>query len=241
MHTHSLRTIFVDSRYASSGTSSNFLFPLRDTLHLDEGVRIHVDNVRFTDSFPTITTANQNLYFSNGSTGVLHFQIAPGAYSALDLATSIQAATGYTCAYNPQLNSLTIFNPHPILSDTQAIAAGFNPPNSINATLGLDSAQLSSGQTVFPFVTVQPYQEVFLRSRTLKVRGVHGNLKENDILCAIQLTGGFTSIVNFSMPVTTWHDSHHINASTLDFQLTDRHCIPLDLKSSLAFQITFDD
>ena len=70
---------------------------------------------------------------------------------------------------------------------------------------------------------------------------MHGNLKENDILCSIPLTGGFTSIVNYAMPQTTWHDTHHINASTLDFQLTDRNCIPLDLKSSLAFQLTFDD
>ena len=33
----------------------------------------------------------------------------------------------------------------------------------------------------------------------------------------------------------------HMNLSHLDFQLTDKDSRPLDLHSSLAFQVSFDD
>ena len=240
--THSLNTLYVDSRYAVQGGSSNFKIDLSRPLVVKDGVRMRIDHVRFTDTFPIITGFNKFLYFSNGSGGYTRFEIAPGAYSASELATAIQQATGYSTNSNARENNLTIHNNHPMLTDAQLLAMGVSTPNSINSTLGLGTlSQVGDGFTFFAFVNMQPFQEAFLRSKTLQVHGSHGHAKEEDILCAIPLTGGYLSIVTYSMPDTLWHVCRHMNLSHLDFQLTDRDSKPLDLHSSLAFQVSFDD
>ena len=240
--THSLNTLYVDSRYAVQGGSSSFKLDLSRPLVVKDGVRMRIDHVRFTDTFPIITGSNRYLYFANGSGGYSRYEVAPGAYSASELAAAIQAATGYVTNYNARENSLMIHNNHPMLTDVQVIAMGVITPNSMNSTLGLGTLlQIGADYTLFAFVNMQPYQEAFLRSKTLQVHGSHGHAKEEDILCAIPLTGGYLSIVTYSMPDTLWHVCRHMNLSHLDFQLTDKDSRPLDLQSSLAFQVSFDD
>jgi hypothetical protein len=239
--THSLNTLYVDSRYAVQGGSSSFKLDLSRPLVVKDGVRMRIDHVRFTDTFPIISGSNRYLYFANGGS-YSRYEVAPGAYSASELAAAIQAATGYVTTYNARENNLTINNTHPMLTDAQVIAMGVSTPNSMNSTLGLGTlSQVGADYTFFAYVNMQPYQEAFLRSRTLQVHGSHGHAKEEDILCAIPLTGGFLSIVNYSMPDTLWHVCRHMNLSHLDFQLTDRDSKPLELHSSLAFQVSFDD
>ena len=239
---HSLNTLYVDSRYATQGGSSDFTINLSRPLDVQDGVRVRIDNVRFTDTFPLITGLNKYLYFSDRSGGYVRYEIPPGAYSAAQLAATIQNVSGYPTSYNPQENTLTIHNTNPILTDAQLIALGVTTPNSINSTLGLGTlSQVGSNYTFFAFVNMQPYQEAFLRSKTLRVHGSHGHAKEEDILCAIPLTGGYLSIVTYDMSSGVWHYARRINTTHLDFQLTDKDSNPLPLHTSIAFQVTFDD
>ena len=97
----SLRTIFIDSRYRVSGTSSDFKFQLRDTFHVDDGTRLHVDNVRFTHSWPTITLSNRYLYFAHNSY-LLPATLDTGNYDGLSLAAEIQTKTTLTATYQPK-------------------------------------------------------------------------------------------------------------------------------------------
>ena len=239
---HSLNTLFVDSRYRVQGGPSDFQINLGRPLDVHDGVRLRIDHVRFTDTFPIITGLNRYLYFSNGSGGYVRYEIAPGAYSAVQLASTIQSVSGYPTNYNSQENNLTIHNTNPILTDAQLIAMGVGTPHSINETLGLGTvSEVGSNYTFFAYVNMQPYQEAYLRSKTLRIHGSHGHAKEEDILCAIPLTGGFMSIVVYDMPSTLWHSCRRINTTHLDFQLTDKDSNPLALHGSIAFQISFDD
>ena len=257
MTSHTLRTVHIDSRYRVSGSASDFKFQLRDTLDLQDGTRCHIDNVRFTDCWPTITLQNRNIFFSDGNHGVIRYQLSLGAYSGSQIALEIQNKTGYTTTYNTNENTLTIFNPgHPLLSDNDLaytiipskLPAGVNPyqPFSINSLLGYpDNADVGTNYVTFEWVNMQPYSEVYLRSQILRCHGIHGHAMEHDILLSIPLTTGFGTIVKYDMPSTTWHDTHHINTTILDFQLTDKDGNTLPLSggnnASISFVLTFDN
>ena len=244
MTSHTLRTVYIDSRYRISGSASDFKCQLRDTLDLEDGTRCHIDNVRFTDCWPTITLQNRNMYFSNGHGGIDMYSLDLGSYSGSQFALEIQNKTGFTTTYSTNENSLTIFNPgHALLSDAQLT---FPNPFSVNSLLGNpDNAEIGTNYVTFKWVNMQPYSEVYLGSQVLRCHGIHGHKKENDILLSVPLTGGFGTIVSYDMPSTTWHDTHHINTTVLDFQLTDKdgNIVPLagGKNASIAFVLTFDN
>jgi hypothetical protein len=107
---HSLRTVYVDSRYRVSGTASDFKFALRDTFHVDDGTRLHIDNVRFTHCWPIITVSNRYLYFAHNPF-LLPATLDTGSYDGLSLAAELQRQTTLNCTYQPKNNSIMILLP----------------------------------------------------------------------------------------------------------------------------------
>ena len=87
-------SIFVDSRFRTFGTDSNFQIELRESVSVSESARLRVDKIRFIDSFFT-TDAGNYLCFKNGDSFTT-IAIPEMAYSGTRLAAVIQSMTGKT-------------------------------------------------------------------------------------------------------------------------------------------------
>ena len=88
-----MTTIYVDSRTAVEGTSSDFKVLLRETIHILPGSRLRVDKLRFVDSFFT-TDQGRHIYYKDGAESIVHFALPEQAYSGTRLAAQIQTLTG---------------------------------------------------------------------------------------------------------------------------------------------------
>ena len=202
--------IYVDSRFRTnvSDSDSNFSFQLAQSLELI-GARFRIDACHFIDSFYTVENFSCNVYFSSSSApGYTSYQIPIGMYTGADFASVLQSVTGRTCTYNTQLNSLVMNDPT-IMTDTQLIALGISNPNSINGILRhgdkivdaanfvvIPSTSVQSGSYItFPFLDLQCYDSVYLRSYTLSCPNSRASCRQpNDILLKIPLTGGCGTI-----------------------------------------------
>ena len=243
-------TIYVDSRSRASGSDSQFEIQLRESLTF-ENARLRVDKVRFTDSFFT-TDLGRYVYFRDGSGGLNSFALPEQAFTGPRLAASLQSLTGRSCSYSDQTNALTMaqVSGQEFLDDTALRAfdaslfpAGATPtaPLSINQVLGPSHVN-DDGNLVFSFVVMNPYQNVFLRSRRLTCEGVHGPDGTHDILCVIPLDQGVGRTVVSGSPDNVYYElSGSTTLRHIDFSLTDFRGNVVNLRGrSLSFQLVFD-
>ncbi len=239
-------SIYVDSRFRESGTDSDFHIQLRESITLQDA-RLRVDKVRFIDSFFT-TDSGEWLYLKNGDT-FLYVGIPQQAYTGGRLATMNQSQTGKTASYTELTNSLTVaYDPDTkILSDEEIsnmsgdfpAGATAERPHSLNQCLG--PCILENGNQVYPFITMQPYADVYLRSRRLTCSNVHGPNHTHDIICKIPLSEGVGKTVVSGSPENVYYDLGSITLRGIDFQLTDEAGNVVNLRGrSLSFQIILD-
>ncbi len=113
-------SLYIDSRYRATGTSSSFTYELAESLNL-HGARLRVDVVRFTDSFYTIEETNRNLYFKGAGNTLDTYYLPIMAYSGARLAAQLQYLTNRTCSFSDLTGDLTMANvpASPILNDDQ--------------------------------------------------------------------------------------------------------------------------
>ena len=173
-----MQVIYVDSRHRTNpaDSHSNFRFQLRSSLEL-ESARFRLDNVRFTDSFYTVEETNRYVYFDSGAS-YTSFALDIGCYSGLEFAVHLSAKTGRSTSYDPKTNSMTMQVPLPntLLTDAQLLAKGLYTPNSINGLLRHgETSRGGSAEIKFPFVDMQQYDDLYLRSDALTSPGVHGS------------------------------------------------------------------
>ena len=197
--------INVDSRTRSHGTDSVFSIDLRESLNLgDHGVR--VDNCQISNSFYT-TDLGSTLYYKSGAS-IQYYTIPEKAYTGSTLAAAMQTATGRSTSYDPDTNSITqvITTAQEWLSDNalKAYSTGFpagaspTAPRSLNTILGNNSSV--TGNLVFNFVKMSPYDYLFLRSRRLTVENSHDPNGRHDVLLKIMFVKGIGSTETASSP-----------------------------------------
>ena len=192
-------TLYVDSRLRASGTEGDFHTELRGTLQLqDHGVR--VDKLRLTNSFLT-TDLGRHMYYKDGL-GIQSFSIPEKAYTGATLAAALQAATGRSTSYAADTNAITktITTGQEWLSDAQlksystGFPAGATPenPKSLDQILGQSSS--ATGNLVWSFVSMAPYDYLFLRSRRLTVENSEDLNGRHDVIAMIPLTVGIGAV-----------------------------------------------
>ena len=244
-------SIYIDSRYRSVGTASNFQYQLSESLNLT-GARLRVDKIRFTDSFYTIEESSKYIYFKGVGAGTLTvFELQVMAYSGLRLATQLQAKTGRAASYSDATGDLTMVHEAsaPLLTDAQlrtypasAFPASATPtdPRSCNNILG--EGEILDGQIIFRFLSMAPYQDLYLRSSALACKNIRGPGHTHDILCKIPLFEGIGRVVVGGTPENVYYElPSTISVRTLDFRLTDHRGISVNLRGgSLSFQLVFD-
>ena len=97
------KTLYIDSRTKIKGHHADFTVSLHEQMTL-RGARVRVDNIRTTDTFPTVTERNRFVYFLS-PTGLTIVSLKLGAYTGATFATELAAKTGRNCTYFPSNNS----------------------------------------------------------------------------------------------------------------------------------------
>ena len=241
-------SIFVDSRFATRGDDSNFHIQLRESITTSENARLRIDKLRFIDSFFT-TDSGAYLYIKSGESFTT-VALPQQAYTGARLATMIQSLTGKTTTYLDATNSLVVSydeNTKFLSDDEISQLDGTFPPNttkqnprSINRCLG--PSIVENGQQIFPVITMQPYTDVYLRSRRLTRSNMHGPDERHDILCKIPLSEGVGKTVVASSPDNIYYYLGGITLRGIDFQLTDVYGNPVNLRGRpLSFQLIIED
>ena len=241
-------SIFVDSRLAKSGTDSNFQIELRESVTFSDTARLRVDKIRFIDSFFT-TDAGEYLYIKNGNSFTT-IGIPQQAYTGSRLASMIQSLSGKTSTYNDATNSLSVsYDANTkILNDEEIsqLNGDFPPgasqqnPRSLNRCLG--PSLIESGNQVFPFVSMQPFPDVYLRSKKLTCDNMHAPDDSHDVICKIPLSEGIGKTVVSGSPDNVYYSLGALTFRTLDFRLTDVYGNPVNLRGRpISFQLIIDE
>ena len=238
--------LYIDSRFRTSVTDSDsdFKFQLPRTLSL-ESAHFRIDHMVFVNTFYTIEKFSCNIYFPKAAAPHYEVYTIPlGTYNGQDFAGIFQSVTGRTATYNSSTNSMTINDPT-LLTEAQVIALGVAIPNSVNGILGhgdqifdanfpaLPSTSVQNGSNLtFPFLNLQCYDSVYLRSHALSCSGSRGACKQpHDILLKIPMTTGCGQIVEAATSHSIFLElPNRLNLNTLDFRLTDIAGNPVNLR-----------
>ena len=247
-----MTTIYVDSRKRVSGSDSNFAFELPETLHMQSSAKMAVYKVRIADAFLS-TDRGRNLYWIDQALGTLNTAELPvGAYTGTRLAAWI--SSNYASAtYVEAQNSIEVASDgnRRILSDAELLnlfpnGPGYPPgayatrPQSINHLLG--GSYLDGALQIFPWVSMNSYNEVYLRSRELgNAAHILGPLG-NDIICKVIIDKGVGHVMKDQSD-----DGHlvelrgPITLRTLNFRLTDVDGNEVNTRgTSVSFAIFID-
>ena len=244
-------SLYIDSRYRASGSASDFTYELAETLNLHDQ-RLRVDAVRFTDSFYTIEESNKNLYFKGLGDQLVTFQLPVMAYNGVRLAAQLQYLTGRPCSFSDLTGDLTMasVDGSPLLNDEQLrgynalefVNATPSDPKSCNNILGPGFFEEGGSQIVFHFISMAPFQDLYLRSSALACKNIRGPAHTHDILCKIPLTQGIGRVVTGESPMCVFYElPQTVSLRTIDFRLTDHRGVAVNLRGgSLSFQLAFD-
>lgn len=122
-----IKKIYVDSRFRTSGTDSNFTIRLDQSVLFEEKTKMYITDIILPNSIPIINTLNQFLYiniFYDSTHFYRYIYISPGMYNATsfseELTQSFSDAISdlevvITCSYNA-INNLIEFK----LTDNRA-------------------------------------------------------------------------------------------------------------------------
>ena len=235
--------IFVDSRFRTSGTHSDFHFQLRETVTVWSS-RLSIKHIRFTDTFYTIESWNNRFHFEDPTEGSRFVELPVAAYTGTKLAATPQQLTGRTVSYSDQTNAITMSSApgaHP-LSDSQLKELGIDDHQSCNNVLGPFEVSADGSSVVYPFVTMAPFSDIYLRSHALSCRGSFGPKGEHDVLCKVTLKDGVGRVVEAAMADGVFLDLGDASLRSLDFRLTDVKGQPVQLRgeAGLSFQLILD-
>ena len=119
-----LRRIYIDSKYRSGGTSSDFTYDLPVSLEVPDNTIGFVDSVFFPNVFTTLHEDNTRLYLIEVDSVTKYEKILlleTGNYTGQDIATLLEVTlnahcvftTPYFVSYNGKTGQLTIASTTP--------------------------------------------------------------------------------------------------------------------------------
>ena len=219
---------------------------------MQSSAKMAVYKVRIADAFLS-TDRGRNLYWIDQALGTLNTAELPvGAYTGTRLAAWI--SSNYASAtYVEAQNSIEVASDgnRRILSDAELLnlfpnGPGYPPgayatrPQSINHLLG--GSYLDGALQIFPWVSMNSYNEVYLRSRELgNAAHILGPLG-NDIICKVIIDKGVGHVMKDQTD-----DGHlvelrgPITLRTLNFRLTDVDGNEVNTRgTSVSFAIFID-
>ena len=248
----STKTLYVDSRARIRGTHSDFAVSLPEQMTLRDA-RVRIDNIRTTDTFPTVSARNRYVYFLNGAS-LTAVALTEGAYTGTTFAAELATKSGRSCTYLGSSNSLQVAYAAAtriVWEDSElksfpasAFPSGASPgdPRSINDILG-SSARLNDEESAmtFPFVTMAPLQDIYLTSHQLMVHESFMPRGQRYALAKLSLFGGFGTTVGGATPDNVFYDlGEHLTLKEVDFQIRDYRGVVVPLTAPISFQLIFE-
>ena len=266
-----MRLFYLSSKNAITGNSSNFEVPLTSTLSVPEGGRFRVDQLRLGVAFMLVNENNRNLYFLEGfGLRVAHLEI--GQYTSESLAATLafvmNAAVGMlgrvTCQYSlvsastvltytpPASNPALSFS---LLTDVELQQnwatrrslpnADLRNPKSFTTVLGGYTNVLSGNTSVltFRFISMQPYDVLYLCSKRLGSTSIQGPRGSSDTLMQIVINQPFGGVQEAAMPLDIWVSCEQLTCHRLDFQIQDAggNVVDMSLGGQVSFVLIIDD
>jgi hypothetical protein len=192
-----VRRLLVDSRYRSSGSSSNFTFDLPQTVSLPQGAVAFITDVLIPSSWYTVEAGvNDRLYMeipalaAEGQQTTIFTVVPEGSYDGDTLKTALQAALNarlsnlapnFGVTYTQSTNKLSLTCTHDFkvhadseLKSLASLAAFYNPNHSAVSPSNPQSLNLVLGVSVnvlglslILFPDIRQYHQVLINSSSL--------------------------------------------------------------------------
>jgi hypothetical protein len=248
------RKIYVDSRFKSSGSHSDFTFQLAQSVEIPQGWVALINDVQIPNVFLTIEDSRSKLYFRlffpDNTQDVRTITLTPGMYNSFSLAIELQAqlnALGvgeFSVVYDPNNGHFIIALVSASVSVFRFLGRASDRPHDALEVIGADLVSghaMFSGETLtLPgHVNVSPTRVLYLTSSNLGQYNSLGPRGERDILRAIYLDQPFGTYI--SSQLTTPFEQIDVSGQQLQslrFKLVDGNGAVVDMKNrSIAFSI----
>ena len=233
-----MRQIFVGSRDRVSGTSTDFVIQLPQTLTVETKAKGRIDNLRVPLTIPTIQTGVSDTLSVN--VGGLNYtaSIAQSNYRGPGMVAAVQLALTHA---TPGVWSVSY--------DASNIAMTMTCSINYEITGGTFGDQLFSHGTysrvansyTFNYVPVQGLDMLYLSSSSFSTLDTVGPAGAHDTLMCAVVTTEFGSVIDASMPTGVNFEVPMMTTQQLDFQLRDRHYNVLSIVPNISFVLLIDD
>ena len=262
-----MRLLYLSSKNAITGNSSNFEVPLVRTLSVAEGGRFRVDQLRLAVAFMLVNESNRYLYFHEGAEA-RRAVLEIGQYTSESLATTLAYvlnAAGtqghFTCQYS-LVSGCTVLTYTPpsshsnwtmsFLTDAEVLRDPIDFPNvegqnpkSFLSVLGSHTNVLTITSSIltFRFISMQPYDVLYLCSHRLGSTAIQGPRGSSNTLMQIVINQPFGSVQEASMPWDIWISCDGLTCHRLDFQIQDGagNVVDMSLGGDVSFLLSIDD
>ena len=267
-----MKLLYLSSKNAITGNSSDFEVPLTSTLSIGEGGRFRIDQLRLGVAFMLVNENNRNLFFLEGPNDLRHAKLEIGQYTSESLAATlafvINAAGGMrgrvSCQYSLVSASTVVTYTPPAnepswvfsfvtdltlqrdwLDGTGFPGVDLRQPKSFTSVLGGYVATKSGNNSVltFRFVSMQPYDVLYLCSKRLGSTPIQGPRGSCDTLMQIVINQPFGSVQEASMPLDVRISCEQLTCHRLDFQIQDAggNVVDMSLGGQVSFVLSVDD
>jgi hypothetical protein len=248
------RKLYIDSRFRSSGSHSDFTFQLSQSVEVPHGWVAIIDNIQIPNVFLTCDGSRNRLYLrlsnSDQPDQDRMITLTDGMYNGITLAIELQAqlnALGigtFTVVYDTGTGQLSIGVTGAAFAVIRVLGRSVHRPYDALETIGADLTNghgMFSGETVVlpGHVDVAGTRVLYLTSSNLGHYNSLGPRGESDILRAIYVDQPNGSYIS-SQILNPWE---HIDVGgqqlqSLRFRLTDGNGRVVDMRGrSIAFSI----
>ena len=232
-----MRQLFVDSRDRVSGSTTDFAIQFPETLVIEPGRRMRIDNLRIPLAVPTIQTGkNDTLQVLLGAT-TYTATMPQGNVDGTVLASNLQSALGVSGAPGSWTVTYDLANISMRIQCSNAftiVGAGY-----ATQLLSHPYTQTSNSYS-FTYVSVLGIDMFYLSSSRFSNLDTIGPQGAHDTLMCAVVTQPFGTVLDTDMPYETWIPIPAMTAQQMDFQLRDRSYNTLSIVPNISFLLTID-
>jgi hypothetical protein len=242
------RKLYIDSRYRSSGSHSDFTYQLAQSIEVPHGMVAIIDTVSVPNVFQTVDGTRNKLYLEIYGANPQVITLTTGQYNGVTLAAELQAqlnAMGhgtYSVVYNSATGQLSILS-NDVVHVRIRERGSERPDDALEAIGAMGGVDLADGHTVtLPHhVDIAGTRVLYLCSSTFGHYSSLGPRGESDILRAIYIDASNGSyIVDRLANPFEFIECAGQQLQSIRFTLRDGNGHVVDLRGrSISFSVIF--
>jgi hypothetical protein len=242
------RKLYIDSRYRSSGSHSDFVFQLAQSIEVPHGMVAIIDTVSVPNVFQTVDSPRNKLYLQIFGAPDQVVTLTTGQYNGVTLALELQAQLNamdhgsYTVVYNSATGQLSIVANGVVYARLQERGAA-RPHDALEVIGAIDGINLADGinVTLPHHVDIAGTRVLYLCSSTFGHYSSLGPRGESDILRAVYIDASNGSfIVDRLANPFEFIECAGQQLQSIRFSLRDGNGQIVDLRGrSISFSIIF--